>query len=683
MDKKKIAVLGGGVAGCTAAYWLSHPSQQGAYDVTLFQTGWRLGGKGASGRNPTRHQRSEEHGLHIWFGFYQTAFQVLRDAYRHSLPNGDWTTFDDAFEAQHQGIIAQRRRHDYDYFVYNFPANDARPGGDDPPPGTGDLILRAIDWILANVYALPGVSAATLVSPLADDLRRWRDDFKALPNDPVQLPQAAIAAAVDLLRGNRRAVHAVIDLDDILPGDITAIDRLTRILDLGLTAIIGLFDGGILVPPRTFDKFDNLEFCTFLERHGARYTSLESGPIKGLYDLPFAYRKGRTDRGYANIAAGVALRAAARIFFGYKGAFVYKMNAGMGETVFTPFYEALRAQGVTFRFFHRVRDLALDTARTSVARFGVDVQAEAKGGDYYPLVELPLRSGKALRVWPNRPVAERLVEGTLLPAWGKPDFESAWCAVPRVTSHEFSVGPGQDFDAVVLAIPVGAHRELAAQLIAASPAWAAMVDKVETARTACAQLWLKPKRDALRWSAPNSQEGALVDGYSDPFNTWMDQSVILKTEQWPAAEQPGYLAYFCGPLAGDPNELPHTEPNYPRSQTAKVESLFRTFCRSEIKAMWPGIVDGSGELAWPTVHDVYFRANIDPSERYVLSVAGSTQHRLAPGASGFGNLYLAGDWTANGMNAGCVEAAAISGSLAARAISGMPERISGEHDFES
>ena len=40
----------------------------------------------------------------------------------------------------------------------------------------------------------------------------------------------------------------------------------------------------------------------------------------------------------------------------------------------------------------------------------------------------------------------------------------------------------------------------------------------------------------------------------------------------------------------------------------------------------------------------YWRANIDPSERYVLSLAGSTKYRLKAGESGFDNLYLAGDW---------------------------------------
>ena len=40
----RVMILGGGPAGCAAAYWLSRPEQQGKYQVTLFSQGWRLGG---------------------------------------------------------------------------------------------------------------------------------------------------------------------------------------------------------------------------------------------------------------------------------------------------------------------------------------------------------------------------------------------------------------------------------------------------------------------------------------------------------------------------------------------------------------------------------------------------------------------------------------------------------------
>lgn len=68
----------------------------------------------------------------------------------------------------------------------------------------------------------------------------------------------------------------------------------------------------------------------------------------------------------------------------------------------------------------------------------------------------------------------------------------------------------------------------------------------------------------------------------------------------------------------------------------------------------------------------FWKANVDPSDRYVQSLPGTLRYRLDPGASGYDNLVLAGDWTQCGLNSGCVEAAVISGMLAANAIQQVP-----------
>jgi uncharacterized protein with NAD-binding domain and iron-sulfur cluster len=76
----------------------------------------------------------------------------------------------------------------------------------------------------------------------------------------------------------------------------------------------------------------------------------------------------------------------------------------------------------------------------------------------------------------------------------------------------------------------------------------------------------------------------------------------------------------------------------------------------------------------------YWRANVDPSELYVMSVPGSTTHRLRAEESGYENLFLAGDWTRNGLNAGAAEAAAMSGVQCANAMRGDFGPILGELD---
>ncbi len=82
MAKQKVAVLGGGVGAMTTAFYLtSFPGWRDRYDLTVYQLGWRLGGKGASGRNQQEHDRIEEHGLHMFFGFYDNAFATMQRRY--------------------------------------------------------------------------------------------------------------------------------------------------------------------------------------------------------------------------------------------------------------------------------------------------------------------------------------------------------------------------------------------------------------------------------------------------------------------------------------------------------------------------------------------------------------------------------------------------------------------------
>ncbi|MFY0531435.1 NAD(P)-binding protein [Nannocystis pusilla] len=79
---ERIVVVGGGMAALTTVFELtSRPDWRERYDITVYQMGHRLGGKGASGRNQKRFDRIEEHGLHLFYGFYDNAFSVLRRCY--------------------------------------------------------------------------------------------------------------------------------------------------------------------------------------------------------------------------------------------------------------------------------------------------------------------------------------------------------------------------------------------------------------------------------------------------------------------------------------------------------------------------------------------------------------------------------------------------------------------------
>ena len=127
MIQEKIAILGGGVSAMPAAFYLTEQENwQEKYDITVYQLGWRIGGKGASGRNPDYAQRIEEHGLHIWFGFYDNAFSTIQKAYKAlDRPNGaPLQTWQDAFK-EHSFIVLQELIEDkWQTWPIEFPTND-------------------------------------------------------------------------------------------------------------------------------------------------------------------------------------------------------------------------------------------------------------------------------------------------------------------------------------------------------------------------------------------------------------------------------------------------------------------------------------------------------------------------------------------------------------------------------
>ena len=260
------------------------------------------------------------------------------------------------------------------------------------------------------------------------------------------------------------------------------------------------------------------------------------------------------------------------------------------------------------------------------------------------------------------------------------DLESAWCRLPGEEAVTLELG--RDFDLVVLAISVGALAELTPELMEASDSWAVMTARVTTVATQAFQLWCTPPLAALGWSA-----GATVQtAYAEPFDTWAAMSRLLAREDWPPANAPESLHYFCGALADDVFPPPLDDPTFPVHEASRVRAGAIAWLDADIGHLWPRAV-GKGPSAgfeWSLLSDTsngrgasrfdsqYWRANVDPSERYVLSVPGSTRFRLPAGDSGFANLYLAGDWTATRLSAGCIESAVESGLDAARAICGSP-----------
>jgi uncharacterized protein with NAD-binding domain and iron-sulfur cluster len=89
---------------------------------------------------------------------------------------------------------------------------------------------------------------------------------------------------------------------------------------------------------------------------------------------------------------------------------------------------------------------------------------------------------------------------------------------------------------------------------------------------------------------------------------------------------------------------------------------------------WDFVVGPETPNAEHPVDTQYIRANFNPSDRYTLSLPGSGRTRISALDRDCENLTVAGDWTACGIDVGCIEAAVMSGMLAAHATTGDTPR---------
>src|SRR5262249_37859416 len=138
--KQKIAILGGGMGSLAAAFELSRLPNR--YEITVYQMGWRLGGKGASGRNQDKRDRIEEHGLHIWMGMYENAFRMMQECYKElARPAGSrLATWQDAFKKHNFNTMMEQVNGQWTPWSFTVPPNDA-------VPGQGGLCLSLFNFI--------------------------------------------------------------------------------------------------------------------------------------------------------------------------------------------------------------------------------------------------------------------------------------------------------------------------------------------------------------------------------------------------------------------------------------------------------------------------------------------------------------------------------------------------------
>lgn len=700
-SKKKVVILGGGMSGMAAAFGLTEsPNWQEEYDITVYQLGWRLGGKGASGRNGVHEQRIEEHGLHVWGGFYENAFRVIRACYKElgRSPSAPLATWDEAFKPSDLVSWMEDLK---PWVAWNnrFIEYSSTPGDGTPMPSLWEGLLRIVEWIIQNYFdndtasnTQQSVSTkednAGRISGLATEVLHWVENAvhteeRKLLIDAYKIMKGLSSISMAHTDGTHEIVVSLLKQFQSHRQTISndAEDNGKRraeiLIDLGIAEVKGIIEDGVLIDG--FEAINDIDLVAWFRKHGASEASVQSGLVRGSYDFIFAYENGDPNKPY--LEAGTGLKMIFRLIMWYKGAIFWKMQAGMGDTIFGPLYLVLKARGVKFSFFQQIQELSLSSDKQSIETITIGQQATLKNGSYEPFVNVD-----NLPCWPSEPLYDQLVQGEQLKREGI-NLETPWSPWQPVDTYQLQQGPDKDFDIVILATSLAPINDIGKELIANNTDWQAMMSNVKTTQTQAFQLWMLPSLTNLGW-----EDGSTVlTGYGHPFETWADMSQVIVREVWPAGQQPGSIAYFCGCLPDADPIPPYSDYQFPAQQTALAKQNAINWLNRYTSGIWPKAVNQEG-FEWSLLDDLtsgsgvarfdsqYWRANIAPAERYVLSVPNSTKYKLKASQSGFKNLYLAGDWVRNGLDFGCIESATMGGLQASQAICGYPKEIVGENN---
>ena len=358
---KKVAIIGGGCAAMATAWELTKPELQGQFEITVYQMGWRLGGKGASGRGP--NGRIEEHGLHLWMGHYDNAFALMREAYAaldRDPKQCSIATWQDAFKkAPYVGLADQTENGQWRRLMAHFPDIDGLPG-DPPDPATPSTVSGYVSRSIRLLLAL--IKSADSMDDL-DAAVSHAFDKNTRPNGAKKTQTTIISEINRFLRYGQltslttlvQAIHTLEAVLRILPGIpsdligrfLTAVTSTTHrqiepllqantesqylweIIDIMLAVIRGCITSGLITDPRGFDAIDDYDARAWLRLNGAAERSVNSAFMRGIYDLAFAYEDGDPEK--PGVSAGAGLRGGLRMFMGYRGSVFWKMPGWNGR----------------------------------------------------------------------------------------------------------------------------------------------------------------------------------------------------------------------------------------------------------------------------------------------------------------------------------------------------------------
>ncbi|GAA4416141.1 NAD(P)-binding protein [Nibrella viscosa] len=680
-------------------------------DITVYQLGWRLGGKCASGRNLKAHARVEEHGIHFWFGAYHNSFRWIDDCYARLqqtgykpkpwhealIPCPSYIGYEnlqmnrwDAWKISphtwnippEKNLVPDSQHKDFTYYLADYVIAALK------------LIIQTVEEEKNNLVKIPKTVAQHLVEWLEEDHQNNTD--KVVTRLKSVHDQFTRLAEINTFQKNHPLVTGLLNETETLLsfiGDVFSsyleehqiLRRIFVIVDLGLTILNGLLTDNVF--HQGLDSLNEIDFIQWLRSHGASEVTLSNTLVTSYYDGAFAYRDG--DKRFPNSEAGTTLKGILVALLTNDKSMFFKFRGSMAEVVFTPYYLLLKEFGVKFKFFHKVKELHVSADKKRIDRIDIEKQVTLKSGDdkYDPLVDV-----KGIKCWPSEPKYDLIVEGEELEKRSQAEnvnlesFWTAWTGKETVTLQD-----GKDFDEVIFGISVGSIPYLCTELIEANENWRRMVGAIETVPTQSLQLWTNRSASDLGWAFPDV---SIYTTYHEPLSTCCMNPDLVALEDWPVNNTPKSVLFFTGVFRDAAQVPPPGFSVFPQYMYYRVAGQFIEFLVKHIEVPFPRVKPSRGLSQWFNwflLHDSrpqmginrlysqYMRANIDPSERYVLSVTGSSKYRLKTDETGFENLYITGDWIATPLNSGCFEGAMMAGIATARAITKVPLTIIGEY----
>jgi uncharacterized protein with NAD-binding domain and iron-sulfur cluster len=297
-SKKKIAILGGGVGSLSTAFALtSRADWTQHYEITIYQLGWRLGGKGASGRNREqgKQHRVEEHGFHVWLGFYDNAFKMIKRTYAElAFHSGPLRTWRDAFKKHSLIVLEEQHNGERKRWQVDFPTGPREPGTvvqlgvigyaarmfrllSQRLPATKSkknmrqtLVVRGWQRVWRTIFL-----AVLLLLTLAQYVLRLIERRATL--NPIRSLLAMLSSVCrNAIEGMTAMVIEWAKIADTSDDDDAR--HLMIFFDLALAILRGIIVDEVMT--KGFESIDHVEFRDWLRMHNARPETIDSALIK-------------------------------------------------------------------------------------------------------------------------------------------------------------------------------------------------------------------------------------------------------------------------------------------------------------------------------------------------------------------------------------------------------------------